>query len=107
MHQLATVMNSVSSSGSDPEGNGLSAAGAQRATERRFTLRVLVVDDLARRSQQLARLLRHMGHDVTTAYDGLSALQATESFRPQVVFLDIGLRTRRVRSRRGGFARTL
>jgi CheY-like chemotaxis protein len=32
-----------------------------------------------------------MGHDVQTAFDGLAALEAVRSFRPQIILLDIGL----------------
>jgi CheY-like chemotaxis protein len=39
----------------------------------------------------LAMLLRLWGHQVRTARDGLSGLKAARSYRPQVIFLDIGL----------------
>ena len=32
-----------------------------------------------------------MGHDTRTAYDGVEAVQAVGAFKPDVVFLDIGL----------------
>ncbi len=32
-----------------------------------------------------------MGHDIHTAHDGLEAVQAAATFRPDVVLLDIGL----------------
>jgi len=32
-----------------------------------------------------------MGHDLRTAHDGLDALEAAATFRPDVVLLDIGL----------------
>jgi CheY-like chemotaxis protein len=54
-------------------------------------------------------LLRLDGHEVVTAHDGLEAVSATESFRPDVVLLDIGLpgisgydAARRIRSLPGG-----
>ncbi len=53
--------------------------------------RVLVVDDNADGAEMLAEFLRAEGHEVRTAHDGPAALQAAESFRPEVVFLDIGL----------------
>jgi CheY-like chemotaxis protein len=31
------------------------------------------------------------GHDLQTAYDGLEAVQAAATFRPEVVLLDIGM----------------
>src|SRR5262249_37700005 len=36
-------------------------------------------------------LLRALGHDVRTAYDGTAALRITHEYRPEVVMLDIGL----------------
>ena len=36
-------------------------------------------------------LLTLMGHEVRAAHDGPTALDAAESFRPDVVLLDIGL----------------
>ena len=53
--------------------------------------RVLVVDDNQDGAETLAWLLRANGHEVRTAADGPSALAAIEAFRPEVVFLDIGL----------------
>jgi CheY-like chemotaxis protein len=38
----------------------------------------------------MAMLLREMGHDVQTAYDGEQAIEAA-AFRPDVVLLDIGM----------------
>jgi signal transduction histidine kinase/CheY-like chemotaxis protein len=53
--------------------------------------RILVVDDNRDSTDSLAALLRLMGHDVHTAYDGLEAVQAAATWRPDVVLLDIGL----------------
>jgi two-component system CheB/CheR fusion protein len=53
--------------------------------------RVLVVDDNADAAQSLALLLELGGHDVRVVHDGLAALKTAEPFRPEVVFLDIGL----------------
>jgi CheY-like chemotaxis protein len=36
-------------------------------------------------------MLRMIGHETNTAYDGLEAVQAAATFRPEVVLLDIGL----------------
>lgn len=54
-------------------------------------LRVLAVDDNTDSAQSLGMLLEATGHDVQLAYDGPTALQATLDYRPNVVFLDIGL----------------
>jgi PAS domain S-box-containing protein len=53
--------------------------------------RLLVVDDNRDSAESLALLLRRRGHEVREAYDGQEALAAAESFRPDVVLLDIGL----------------
>jgi signal transduction histidine kinase/ActR/RegA family two-component response regulator len=53
--------------------------------------RIVVVDDLADAADSLATMLQMMGHDTRTAYDGVEAVQAVGAFKPDVVFLDIGL----------------
>jgi CheY-like chemotaxis protein/two-component sensor histidine kinase len=53
--------------------------------------RILVADDNRDAAQTLAMLLELEGHEVRTAYDGLEALQLAESFRPQIMLLDIGM----------------
>ena len=55
------------------------------------SLRVLVVDDSVDTVSSLALVLRESGHDVRTALDGLSALEAALDHPPDVVLLDIGL----------------
>jgi CheY-like chemotaxis protein len=53
--------------------------------------RVLVVDDNRDSAESLARLLELMGHQTAIAYDGPSAVDSAEAFRPEVVLLDVGL----------------
>jgi CheY-like chemotaxis protein len=53
--------------------------------------RILVVDDNRDSADSLARLLELMGHQTTIAYDGPSAVDSAESFRPEVALLDVGL----------------
>jgi PAS domain S-box-containing protein len=53
--------------------------------------RVLVVDDNHDAADSLGMLLRILGADVRVVYDGAAALEAIESFRPIVAFLDIGM----------------
>lgn len=53
--------------------------------------RVLVVDDNHDGAESLAMFLQIGGHDVRTAYDGEEAVTAAETFRPEVVLLDIGM----------------
>jgi len=54
-------------------------------------LRVLVVDDSVDTAESLAMLLIAAGHDVRTAYTGLTGLDLALSFAPNAVLLDIGL----------------
>lgn len=53
--------------------------------------RVLLVDDNRDAVFLLSRLLRERGHDVRTAHDGIEAVEAAETFRPEVALLDIGM----------------
>ncbi len=53
--------------------------------------RILVVDDNKDSADSLGTLLQLKGNDVRTAYDGLEAVEVAESFRPELVLLDIGL----------------
>jgi PAS domain S-box-containing protein len=53
--------------------------------------RILVADDLRDSVDSLAMMLRVGGHDIQTAHDGLEAVQAAATFRPDVVVLDIGM----------------
>jgi CheY-like chemotaxis protein len=54
-------------------------------------LRVLVVDDNVDTATSLALLLTESGHQVRTAHDGPTALEAALDYRPDVALLDIGL----------------
>lgn len=53
--------------------------------------RVLVVDDEPDQIQMLAMLLRDAGHRVECASSALYALTLARDFRPEFVFLDIGM----------------
>jgi len=53
--------------------------------------RVLVVDDNEDNAESLAILLRRLGNQVRTAYDGHAAIEAAHTFGADVVLLDIGL----------------
>jgi PAS domain S-box-containing protein len=64
------------------------AMPTQNDTQKR---RILVVDDNVDAGQTLAMLLRLSGSDVEITHDGPSALHTAEDFRPQVIFLDIGM----------------
>ncbi len=71
--------------------------------------RILAVDDNRDSADSLAAMLRLLGNDVRTAYDGMEAVSAAAAFRPELVLLDIGLprlngydAARRMREQSGG-----
>jgi signal transduction histidine kinase/ActR/RegA family two-component response regulator len=53
--------------------------------------RILVVDDNVDAAETLAMLMRLSGHDVRSVHHGMAALEASRTFQPEVVLLDIGL----------------
>jgi PAS domain S-box-containing protein len=53
--------------------------------------RILVVDDNVDSAESLGMLLKVMGNEVRTAYDGPKALEGAKEFCPDIVLLDIGL----------------
>jgi CheY-like chemotaxis protein len=53
--------------------------------------KLLVVDDNRDAAESMSMLLEMWGHEVAYAYDGPSALRTAQQWRPQAVFLDIGL----------------
>lgn len=74
------------------EASGPHAADApgERAIPR-SSARILIVDDNKDGADSLAMMLRIMGNDTRTAYDGQEGVALAEQFRPDVVLLDIGL----------------
>ncbi|MDY3562419.1 PAS domain S-box protein [Gemmata sp. JC673] len=78
----------VAAAGGAPEGGrGSGPADEARPAARR----VLVVDDNADAADSLAQLLKILGNEVRTAYDGEAGVAAAAAFRPHLVFLDIGM----------------
>ncbi len=53
--------------------------------------KVLIVDDDEDTVTSLSIMLRILGHEVLSAYDGVQALETAKSFQPDVVLLDIAL----------------
>jgi PAS domain S-box-containing protein len=54
-------------------------------------MRVLVVDDNRDAADSMRMLLEASGQEARAVYDGASAIEIAESFRPQVILLDIGM----------------
>jgi signal transduction histidine kinase len=53
--------------------------------------KILVIDDNIDAATTLVELLGIFGHEVQSAYTGKDGLKIAKTFRPQIVFLDIGL----------------
>jgi PAS domain S-box-containing protein len=53
--------------------------------------RILVVDDNRDSADSLSVLLKLMGNEVRTAYDGPTALKEADHFRPELALLDLGM----------------
>ncbi|HYW50845.1 MAG TPA: response regulator [Gemmatimonadaceae bacterium] len=61
------------------------AAGAARKC------RVLVVDDSHDACDSLAAVVRMIGHEAATAYDGEQAVEAAAEYRPDIILMDLTL----------------
>jgi CheY-like chemotaxis protein/anti-sigma regulatory factor (Ser/Thr protein kinase) len=85
------------------------ACEAERDRDIKTALRILIVDDNRDGANSLSMMLRVMGSDTRTAYDGEEAVATAVEFRPDVILLDIGLpklngyeACRRIRAQSGG-----
>ena len=72
-------------------GIDMSASAPPRAAESGPRRRVLVVDDNRDVADSTALLLEAMGFEVRACYDGPTALQVAETFRPGVCFVDLNM----------------
>ena len=54
-------------------------------------LRVLVADDNVDAAHTLSALIELGGHEVRVVHDGVEAVDCAAGFRPELVFLDIGM----------------
>ncbi len=61
------------------------------ATSTTSSRRVLIADDNVDAADSLAALLRIHDHDVRAVYDGRSAIEQLEAYRPDLVLLDLGM----------------
>ena len=53
--------------------------------------RLMVIDDNKDAAESMSMLFELWGHEVICAYDGRAALETAAKYRPDAVFLDIGL----------------
>ena len=67
-------------------------AKERRADEPRLGRRILVIDDNQDAANATAMLVEAMGGEARVAYDGESALEILQEYRPEVILLDIGMR---------------
>jgi PAS domain S-box-containing protein len=63
----------------------------QHAVPRSTSLRILIVDDNSDAAEILSLLLQASGHVIGVAYNGHDAMNLARDFRPDLVFLDIGM----------------
>jgi PAS domain S-box-containing protein len=71
----------------EPSANGAAPVASSPGTRRR----ILIADDNRDSAISLAMVLKLMGYETQTVFDGLSAVKAAESFHPDMVLLDIGM----------------
>ena len=64
---------------------------AANTVEPNARLRILIVDDNLDAADSLAQILELMEHEVVTAYDGESGIEAARAFQPDIVLCDIGM----------------
>jgi two-component system CheB/CheR fusion protein len=64
---------------------------AEGAMPQVVSRRIMVVDDNPDSAGSMAMVLNLDGHDVQVTHDGASTLSTARTFRPEVVFLDIGM----------------
>jgi PAS domain S-box-containing protein len=55
------------------------------------SLRILIVDDNRDAADSLSEMLKMMGNDTRTAYDGQQGVDMAGEYRPDVILFDIGL----------------
>jgi CheY-like chemotaxis protein len=67
------------------------ASGKDGPAAPQSSLRILIVDDNRDSTDSLVMLLRLMGNDTRTAYDGQQGVDVAGEFRPDVIMLDIDL----------------
>lgn len=53
--------------------------------------RILIVDDNKDAAGMLAMVVKMMGHEIRTAYDGCEAVEVAEVYLPDLVLMDIGM----------------
>src|SRR5213078_2377354 len=86
---VTTSSKASSTASSTPYDRG--ATSMSPVTPGGVSRRILVADDDPDGAETLAVMLRSNGHEVRVAGDGPATLEVANDFRPQVVFLDLGM----------------
>ena len=63
----------------------------ERSSEKGVYHKIMVVDDNHDAASTLANIFRVLGHQVRTAKDGREGVDVAGEFRPQLIFMDIGM----------------
>ncbi|MEM8679290.1 MAG: chemotaxis protein CheB [Planctomycetota bacterium] len=66
-------------------------AGGRTPPPHKEQLRIVIVEDSDDSRDMLAEILRLEGHEVIEATDGVTGVQAIETHRPDLAFVDVGL----------------
>ncbi|HSN20898.1 MAG TPA: response regulator [Usitatibacter sp.] len=66
-------------------------SGAVQPAAKQGERRVLIVDDNLDAAETLAMMLELLGQETRQAHDGHEALKAAQEYRPDLIFMDIGL----------------
>ena len=67
------------------------ASDSQPSEPHQSRRRLMVIDDNKDAAESMSMLFELWGHEVICAYDGRAALETAVKYRPDAVFLDIGL----------------
>jgi two-component system CheB/CheR fusion protein len=67
------------------------ASDSQAPEPQQKRRRLMVIDDNKDAAESMSMLFELWGHEVICAYDGRDALEMAARYRPDAVFLDIGL----------------
>jgi signal transduction histidine kinase/ActR/RegA family two-component response regulator len=70
---------------------GPAPAEAPKAAEKSGPKRVLIVDDNVDAAETLAMMLELLGQQTRQAHEGTGALKAAVEYKPELIFMDIGL----------------
>ncbi|CAN5440262.1 hypothetical protein BH09SUM1_BH09SUM1_24610 [soil metagenome] len=74
------------------EKDGVVAADVAKQADAAFRrFRIMIVDDSDDNARLFGILLRQMGHEVASTYNGEEGLELAKTFRPDIIFSDISM----------------